>query len=428
MVVTLLIAILSVTPLWAAEGSKGNENEVQFGNVDEALARSVKLYGWVEDVHCWESKKRADPSIGTKHCLLMEKCAASGYGIIFYDANHEAQFYKFDEAGNKLTLERFINTTQKENDLTVIVQGTLKGELLHLDSILETDEKEGVLARKSLFDKDQAVKGYTRDQLVIKEGGALDYGIIVKEGEGYQFYLLEGEGQTEAKNIVNWYEKYGEDEVISILVQGVYKDQVVTQAKVFRNRTISGSLASLAGIEKGLKLADYTKDYLLSEESLSSGYGYFVQDDQGYSFLPFDKETSGKVKELLKASKIQGTVHVNVKGYWYWKGKTIKVSSVEAYKESTYEGILQDRHCFGKVRPEIDTKMCLSMDECRASGYGIVVKTLNGENSFYAFDKLGNEKVEAILKNTTKDSNITIRVTGKVNGNLLQIESIEEIN
>lgn len=119
-----------------------------------------------------------------------------------------------------------------------------------------------------------------------------------------------------------------------------------------------------------------------------------------------------------------GSLYVNGYKVIYY---IINEPSTQEKPKDIYEGILQDKHCFGKVDPEIDTKMCLTMNECADSGYGIVIKDANGKKSFYAFDANGNKKAKQILATTTKDSKIIVKVKGDLVGQNIKIKSIEEI-
>ncbi len=135
-----------------------------------------------------------------------------------------------------------------------------------------------------------------------------------------------------------------------------------------------------------------------------------------------------EVRNLLKVKKNRGA------GYGNFYAACCKlidylgnVTATQEELENVYEGILQDQHCFGKIRPEIDTKMCLTMEECQASGYGLVIKGVNDKNTFYAFDAVGNEKVEQILFTTAKERHIIIKVIGELESDTIKVASIEEV-
>ena len=94
--------------------------------------------------------------------------------------------------------------------------------------------------------------------------------------------------------------------------------------------------------------------------------------------------------------------------------------------ELEIEGYLQDKHCFGCITPEADTTFCLQMKECMASGYGLVSNDDEGKSSFYIFDEIGQRKASALLKETTRECGVKIKITGYFsNGKLMVVELIE---
>jgi len=80
--------------------------------------------GTVVDVNC----KNNDLARHTKECAL--KCSKSGYGIVLADG----KFIKFDESGNVKALNA-LKATNKEKDLKAKVAGTMKGDVIEVESI-----------------------------------------------------------------------------------------------------------------------------------------------------------------------------------------------------------------------------------------------------------------------------------------------------
>lgn len=101
-------------------------------------------------------------------------------------------------------------------------------------------------------------------------------------------------------------------------------------------------------------------------------------------------------------------------------------SATSASAKIQLKGSLIDEHCFALKEPDKDTKMCLNMKKCEASGYGVAVKQSNGKYKFYKFDAAGNVLAKKILKSTKKDKNITIAVTGTVKNNNIKVSNIKE--
>ncbi len=90
----------------------------------------------------------------------------------------------------------------------------------------------------------------------------------------------------------------------------------------------------------------------------------------------------------------------------------------------TLTGYIMDEHCFVKKPvPGSDTKVCLQMPTCAATGYGIAVAQNDGSYRFYYFDgafapNATNSQAKAVqlINDTVKKDHIAISVTGKMNG------------
>ena len=90
------------------------------------------------------------------------------------------------------------------------------------------------------------------------------------------------------------------------------------------------------------------------------------------------------------------------------------------------EGILVDKMCSGKIvekgygAAKMHTKMCALMDNCKASGFGVVT----ADGKFLKFDEKGDKQALKALEATDKSDNITVKVDGKVSGGNLQVKSL----
>jgi hypothetical protein len=92
--------------------------------VCSALAWAETWSGTVVDVMC----KKNDLASHTRDCAI--SCAKSGYGIVMADG----KFVKFDERGNVRALAA-LKASNKEKDLKAKVTGTLKEDVIQVDSI-----------------------------------------------------------------------------------------------------------------------------------------------------------------------------------------------------------------------------------------------------------------------------------------------------
>jgi hypothetical protein len=77
------------------------------------------------------------------------------------------------------------------------------------------------------------------------------------------------------------------------------------------------------------------------------------------------------------------------------------------------------------THPGKHTVACMKSPGCMASGYGILLKTKNGEYSFVKFDQKGNEMAKKLLEATKKTDNMKIKVQGK---RLIEVENIAALD
>ena len=89
-----------------------------------ALASAETWTGTVVDVMC----KGKDLSSHTAKCAVA--CSKSGYGLVLGDG----KFVKFNEGGNAKAL-KVLKATAMENDLKAKVSGTLKDDVIQVESI-----------------------------------------------------------------------------------------------------------------------------------------------------------------------------------------------------------------------------------------------------------------------------------------------------
>jgi hypothetical protein len=92
--------------------------------LSSALALAETWNGTVVDVMC----KNNDLASHTRDCAV--SCSRSGYGIVLSDG----KFIKFDESGNAKALAA-LKASTKEKDLKAKVTGTLKDDVIQVESI-----------------------------------------------------------------------------------------------------------------------------------------------------------------------------------------------------------------------------------------------------------------------------------------------------
>jgi hypothetical protein len=65
------------------------------------------------------------------------------------------------------------------------------------------------------------------------------------------------------------------------------------------------------------------------------------------------------------------------------------------------------------------TKQCAV--KCAASGFGVVLP----DGKFVKLDEAGNAKALKILKATDKEKDLKVKVTGKLDGSVIHVDSVE---
>jgi type 1 fimbria pilin len=99
--------------------------------------------------------------------------------------------------------------------------------------------------------------------------------------------------------------------------------------------------------------------------------------------------------------------------------------SVEKSGSVSLTGYLIDKHCFGLKAPSDETVMCLNMEMCKATGYGIAVEQSDGTFRFFKFDTDGHNKAQSIVAAASGDKLGKITVTGKIDGENFIVKTIE---
>jgi hypothetical protein len=184
-----------------------------------------------------------------------------------------------------------------------------------------------------------------------------------------------------------------------------------------------------------------TKTCLQMPTCAATGYGIAVlQMDGSYKFYYVDGDfapaataTQASAVKLINdtvkkdhiyisvTGKIDGSFETASDGFSY---PVISASAIAETTEQTLSGYIMDEHCFiKKPVPGSDTKMCLLMPTCAATGYGIAVLQNDGSYSFYYFDgafapnPTGSQVLASdLIKATTKMDQVTIAATGTLNG------------
>ena len=291
---------------------------------------------------------------------------------------------------------------------------------------------------------------------------ATGYGIAVLQQDGsYKFYYLDGAfapsadgAQAQAAKLISATTK---TDHINISVTGKMNGNFKTAADGASYPVITVSAMAetseqtLSGyiidehcyLKKPVAGAD-TKMCLQMPTCAATGYGIAVPQNDGSSkFYYFDGDfaPAATAAQTTAASLINNTtkkdhVFVSVTGLLSGDTRTapdgftypvLKVAQMSESTEQTLTGFIIDKHCFVKKPvPELDTKVCLQMPTCAASGYGIATLQNDGSYKFYYFDgsfapnATDTQALAATIVNATANKDhIAITVTGIINGDTI---------
>jgi len=115
----------------------------------------------------------------------------------------------------------------------------------------------------------------------------------------------------------------------------------------------------------------------------------------------------------------------------------IIAAAAERPSATTVQGVLIDKQCSYKAETRIvpgprleggivavysHTRDCALMPECQKSGYGVFPYETN---RFLAFDDAGNRKALAIFKDSGKQDDFRVEVTGVIQGDIMKVASIK---
>lgn len=84
----------------------------------------------------------------------------------------------------------------------------------------------------------------------------------------------------------------------------------------------------------------------------------------------------------------------------------------------TWTGTVVDMMCKGKDLASHTAKCAVN---CAKGGYGLVL----ADGNFVKFNEKGNAKALAALKATTKEKDLKAKVSGSLDGDVIQVDSIE---
>jgi hypothetical protein len=93
------------------------------------------------------------------------------------------------------------------------------------------------------------------------------------------------------------------------------------------------------------------------------------------------------------------------------------VFAAAAFAE-TWTGTVVDVMCKGRDLAS-HTRQCAV--NCAKGGFGLVLQ----DGKFVKFNETGNSKTLTLLKSSSKDKDLKAKVTGTIDGDVIQVESVE---
>lgn len=85
-----------------------------------------------------------------------------------------------------------------------------------------------------------------------------------------------------------------------------------------------------------------------------------------------------------------------------------------------WQGHLMDAMCAAKMKDKAAGHKAKCALNCAKSGFGLVT----ADGKYIKFDEAGNAKAQEALKSTSKEQDLTVKVTGTLNGETIQVESL----
>jgi hypothetical protein len=84
----------------------------------------------------------------------------------------------------------------------------------------------------------------------------------------------------------------------------------------------------------------------------------------------------------------------------------------------TFSGTVVDMMCKGKDLAG-HTRSCAL--DCAKSGFGLV----EADGKFLKFDESGNSRTLAMLKSSSKEKDLKVKVTGTLDGDVIKVKAVE---
>jgi hypothetical protein len=103
--------------------------------------------------------------------------------------------------------------------------------------------------------------------------------------------------------------------------------------------------------------------------------------------------------------------------FWIVRIAALAASSTAVFA-GTWTGTIVDVMCKGKDLAG-HTRQCAV--NCAKGGFGLVLS----DGKFVKFDERGNAKALSVLKTSSKEKDLKAKVTGGLDGDVIQVESIE---
>jgi len=85
-----------------------------------------------------------------------------------------------------------------------------------------------------------------------------------------------------------------------------------------------------------------------------------------------------------------------------------------------WQGHLMDTMCAARIKDKAAAHKAKCALSCAKGGYGVVAS----DGKYWKFDEAGNAKALEALKATTKEQDLMIKVTGTLDGEVIQVESL----
>lgn len=204
---------------------------------------------------------------------------------------------------------------------------------------------------------------------------------------------------SEGENVIE-FTPYEEGQIIYSCWMGMIKSSITV-------------VSDLSAISPGKTSNNQT---VCKMENTESCMEYSIAENKAYDkkeYIAIHEEAAKPDDEIEGRKEVQNNTD-----------SSLNKSVLTEAEPRIWEGYLTDKHCFGLMKPEKETRACLLMEECEASGYGIAVKQKDESYELLLFDQKGHKLAYELLNKAEKNTGFKINVRGTLKENRINVSEL----